>query len=228
MAEVKTYSDLQLRKWLRVERLGNTGATGSRADGQQVIQPLPRLSKVNILPDMAQTKPQYATLYWWLEHGPHNSHTKARFEFDLWIPAAFALAPQAIEFEIQWQINGAVFNGAWQAPYREQGFWRHFTFAKAGMGAWVNSTVPFTGFAPDTWHRIAAEFERTPQLTMRHLSLEVDGVVHLVNVERVAYMREPDKFIKDKFNSAFQLDLDGKTTPTAYEVFVDNMHLTLQ
>ena len=226
MAQV--FDNLQLKKWLKVERVGNTGATGPRANGQQTVDSLARIAKVNIAPDVTQTNPKYATLYWWLEHGPQNLLTKARYEFDLWVPAAFANAPQAIEFEVQWQVNGAVFNGAWQAPYKEQGFWRHFTFAKAGSGAWVNSTVPFTGFTSDAWHHIAAEFERTAALTMMHRTLEVDGVVHEVNVERVAYMREPDKFATDKFNSAFQLDLDGKTPPTAYEVFVDAMRVTLE
>jgi hypothetical protein len=216
---------LELRSdWIAAEVVGNTGATGSRASHNRLVH-ADSLAEFSIAPDMTQTKPQYANMYWYIKHGDMPQLSKYTYLFDIYIPKIYETAPQAIEFEVQQQVGGFVYNFAWQFPYKEDGELRTFIFNGPGNGQWVNSGVPFLGLKGGEWHHIVTNFRRTLSMTTVHESIQINKEVHLVNIERLAYRATDAQLSKysNKLNTAFQLDLDGKITPTAYKVYIKNM-----
>jgi hypothetical protein len=104
------------------------------------------------------------------------------------------------------------------------------------------SWVPFEG---DRWHFIRAEYERTYGHDVVFSKLVVRDTEYLPakvtpNAVLPAYFGRDDKFHRtsgkserqhyatNKFNSAFQLDLNGLQPPTAYKVYVKDMRVTLE
>jgi len=164
--------------------------------------------------------PRYANGYWYLEHATVNTGLSyLRYEFNLYVPAASANAPQAIEFECQQRINGWIYNFAWQADYAANQ-WRIFNYV---LKRWEYSGIPLHRFAPGTWHHIVAEYHNSLAAhSVYHDALTVDGVRYVVN------KIHPAKFVgnwSNQFTNAFQLDLNG--SGTAYKVYVDDMMITV-
>lgn len=140
------------------------------------------------------------------------------YEFDLYIPSGMENAPQAIEFECQQQLNGWVYNFAWQADYAGAKTWRIFDY---GLKRWDSTGIAFTGFAPNTWHHIVAEYHNdTANHVVWHDALTVDGVRYAVNASHNAFFSGAS----NKFTNAFQLD--SNSVPTPYQVYVDRMKIT--
>lgn len=140
------------------------------------------------------------------------------YDFYIYVPAASANAPQAIEFECQQEVNGYTYNFAWQADYPTH-TWRTFDYINR---QWISTAIPFSGFTPDTWHHIVAEYHANGTNAV-HDALTVDGVRVAVNITR------PAKHTGQSWNAltnAFQLDMNGKAT--AFNVFVDKMQVTFQ
>src|SRR6185312_2587012 len=62
--------------------------------------------------------PAYTGGYYFIEQPPvPNPVSYLRYEFDLYVPAQYASAPQGLEFECQQNANGYTYNYAWQADY---------------------------------------------------------------------------------------------------------------
>jgi hypothetical protein len=140
------------------------------------------------------------------------------YEFDLYIPSGMETAPQAIEFECQQQLNGWVYNFAWQADYAGPKTWRIFDYV---LRRWDSTGIAFTGFAPNTWHHIVAEYHNdTANHVVWHDALTVDGVRFPVNIAHDAFFSGGS----NKFTNAFQLD--SNSTPTPYQTYVDKMKIT--
>ena len=164
--------------------------------------------------------PGYSDGYWYLQHAAVNSGLGyLRYEFNLYVPAASANAPQAIEFECQQRINGWIYNFAWQANYAANR-WRIFNY---GMKRWEDSGLALKRFAPGTWHHIIAEYHNSLSAhTVYHDALTIDGVRHVIA------KTHPAKYVgnwSNQFTNAFQLDLNS--SGTAYKVYVDAMKITV-
>jgi len=163
----------------------------------------------------------YSNAYYYRQWTPITSQINAlTYEFDLYIPSGMETAPQAIEFECQQTVNGWVYNFAWQAEYAGTKTWRIFDY---GLKRWDTSGIPFTGFAPNTWHHIVAEYHNdTANHVVWHDALTVDGVRFPVNIPHNAFFSNG----RNQFSNAFQLDSNSKPTP--YQVYVDRMRITYQ
>jgi hypothetical protein len=160
--------------------------------------------------------PAFANAYWWAGH-PTVSNTFAylAYQFSIYIPSAYVSAPQAIEFEVQQDINGYIYNFAWQDDYAN-GVWRTFNY---GAKTWDSSGLEATHLTGNTWHTIKAEYHASGT-TIYHDALTIDGTRHTFNITHSA-----DKTgASDAFHNAFQLDSNPSGTP--YKVYVDKMSVT--
>jgi hypothetical protein len=207
--------------WLTCGACGNTGATGAVATYSftpGIASPSEDGSSTQF--SIAATS-AFSNAYFYEQHTPVTTQINAiTYEFDLYIPSGMENAPQAIEFECQQTLNGWVYNFAWQAEYVGTKTWRIFDY---GLKRWDTSGIPFTGFAPNAWHHIVAEYHNdVANHVVWHDALTVDGVRHPVNISHNAYF----KGSSNQFSNAFQLD--SNSVPTPYQVFVDRMKVTYQ
>ena len=160
--------------------------------------------------------PAYTGGYYFIEQPTiPNPVSYLRYEFDLYLPSQYVNAPQALEFECQQNSGGYTYNYAWQADY-DSHTWRVFNFTNK---AWEGTSIPFSGFTPDTWHHIIAIYHASGTQIF-HDSLTVDGATYPVNITHTALNTGNGL----EFTNAFQVDLDGNSTP--YHVYVDNLTVT--
>lgn len=161
--------------------------------------------------------PAYTGGYFFIEQPPvPNPVSYLRYEFDLYLPSQYASAPQALEFECQQNANGYTYNYAWQADYSTK-TWRVFNYTTKH---WEGTSIAFQPFAPDTWHHIIAVYH-AQGAQIFHDSITVDGVTYNANVVHDALFTGNGP----ELTNAFQVDLDGSSTP--YDVYVDNMKVSL-
>ncbi len=204
--------------WQTCGNCGNTGASGATASYN--------LTRGISSPSKDGSSSQfwiggnypYKNAYWYIQQtAPTKAVSYLRYEFYLYVPKAYATAPQAIEFECQQKVGGYVYNFAWQANYAGKS-WRIFDFINR---KWVSSGLGFSGFTPNTWHHVVAEFHTTGAYTV-HDALTIDGVRKTVGKKFPAKSATTGRY----FTNAFQLDLNG--TATDYKVYVDGMTVSLK
>jgi hypothetical protein len=196
---------------------GSVGATANYHMGRGVTSPSTDGSSAVF----SISGPGYKNGYWYISHlpAPSTPMRYLRYEFDIMVPAQFANAPEAIEFECQQSLNGWVYNFAWQGLY-PGGVWRTFNYTAR---QWESTGVPFQPFTPGVWHHVVSEFHNDPKSHRTyHDTIAVDGVKYKVPQANVHAAMH--KGSQDYFNNAFQLDLNSKGTP--YKVYVDGMKVT--
>lgn len=163
--------------------------------------------------------PAYSGGYYFIEQPPvPKAVSYLRYEFDLYLPAQYASAPQALEFECQQNANGYTYNYAWQADYATR-TWRVFNYTTKH---WEITGIPFQPFTPDTWHHIIAMYHASGTQII-HDSITVDGVTTPVTVNGTHDALFTGNGLE--LTNAFQVDLDGNSSP--YHVYVDNMKVSL-
>jgi hypothetical protein len=203
--------------WLTCGGCGNEGGTGQGPD-YGITQALAAPSLSGSSADFwINGGPSYTGGYYFMEHTPvANPVTYLRYEFDMYLPSQYASAPQAIEFECQQNSGGYTYNYAWQADY-DSNTWRVFNYTTKH---WETTGIVLQRFTPDTWHHIIAMYHASGT-TIYHDSITVDGNTYPVNVTHEALQTGNGL----ELTNGFQLDLDGNSTP--YQVYVDNMQMTL-
>ncbi|MBV9145375.1 MAG: hypothetical protein JO065_05625 [Acidobacteria bacterium] len=206
-----------MQGWQTCGGCGNDGGTGQGPSynvTQAVVAPSLSGSSANF---WINGGPAYSGGYYFIEHPTiPNPVSYLKYEFDMYIPAQDANAPQAIEFECQQNSNGYTYNYAWQADYASNS-WRVFNYTTK---AWEPTGVALTRFSTNTWHHITAMYHASGTQIF-HDSITVDGVTYRVNITHQALYTGNGL----ELTNAFQLDLDGSSTP--YQVYVDNMTMTL-
>lgn len=210
-----------LSGWQTCGNCGNTGARGGTAAytiSQDTAEPSEDGSSAQFA---IQANAPFENGYWYMKHRlPSAEIKKLTYEFDIYVPSSAVMAPQAIEFECQQRLSGWVYNFAWQANYAG-GTWRLFNYLQR---QWEDSGIPLTEFAPDQWHHVVAEYHtNASQKKYFHDALTIDGIRHQVNRSHDA---KNDGGARDYFANAFQLDSNGHATP--YQVYVDEMKVTVQ
>lgn len=160
----------------------------------------------------------YKNGYWYIHQTAPTTPVKyLKYEFDLYVPKTYATAPQAIEFECQQKVSGYVYNFAWQANYAGKA-WRIFDYVNR---KWVASGLGFSGFTPDRWHHIIAEYH-AEGTSVVHDALTVDGVRKVVGLRHGAKAATSGRYL----TNAFQLDLNGQATD--YKIYVDGMKVSYE
>lgn len=211
---------------------GDIGGTGPQPQSSQGVVSSPSedgsAHQFSIGGDLA-----FANSYWYVQRTPSTTPpsppgivTLQSYSFDLLIPSGQENAPQAIEWETQQQYKGVVYNTGWQADYADSGdptkmIIRTFQW---GASVWYSTGILLPRFTPDTFHHIQVD-ERVSGKTIYFEDIIVDGTKYVPTNPSGASHQAVDAGagFDDKFNNAFQLDLNG--TPTPFEVFIDNMTL---
>jgi hypothetical protein len=214
--------------WQGCGNCANSGAVGATATGGI------RSTGVEffIAPDpLAPTA--FANLYAYRELGKQNAATHIEHEFEFTISAADALKPQALEFEVQYQNLGLVYNCAFQFRYNDKTI-REFNFANgAAQNAGVSVGDPWeaTGqtfaFAGDVKHHVKLVMDRKPDLSFDCSLVDLDGPRSLT-VTRKPW-RAPDTLLSkfgDKLNHAIQLDMNPARG--GYSIKVENVTVRFQ
>ena len=210
----------QMTGWQTCGACGNIGGTGTAPTYSMVRGiTLPALSGSSAQFNIGGGT-RYANAYWFLEHPAMSTGISSlRYEFDIYIPAGLENAPQAIEFECQQRLNGFLYNFAWQAAYADGNQWRVFNY---NTKLWENAGVPVQRFSPNTWHHVVAEYHNNSAThTTYHDALTIDGVRFPLSIAHPATPAAAG----NEFTNGFQLDLN--VVPTAFQVFVDNMKVTI-
>jgi hypothetical protein len=216
-AELTVFSRIEEKTdWQTCGNCGNSGASGATAS-YHLTRGITTPSKDGSATEFwIGGNNAYKNAYWYIQQSAPAAPVKyLKYEFDLYIPKAYASAPQAIEFECQQKVNGYKYNFAWQANYPGHS-WRIFDFVNR---KWDASGLRFDGFTPDTWHHIVAEYH-TEGTSVYHDALTVDGVRKVVNIRHGAKASVSGR----SFTNAFQLDLNGRATD--YKVYVDGMKVS--
>lgn len=206
-------------QWLTCGACGNDGGGGAVANYSATVgMASPSEDGASTRFSIAATVP-YTNGYFYQVHNPIHAQIGAlQYEFDLYIPTGSENAPQALEFECQQQLNGWIYNFAWQADYASNE-WRIFNY---GTKVWETAHLPFQRFTPGTWHHIVSEYHNdVASHSVYHEALTVDGVRTPVNIRHDAFQSGD---ANDKFTNAFQLD--SNNAPLAYSVFLDRMKVT--
>jgi len=168
----------------------------------------------------------YGTSYWYIDQTvPSASISYLKYQFDMWVPAAYASLPQALEFECQLTLGGNTYNFAWEANYKEPPVdtWRIFNY---GAGTWEQSGLALTEFSGGTWHNIIAEFHVDPadpdSKPIHHDTLWIDGA-RMVPTENFkhAFAQVGNR---DEYTNAFEIVMDANND--ALTVYIDHMTVT--
>jgi hypothetical protein len=202
--------------WQTCGGCGNVGGTGQGPD-YHMTQGITDPSLSGHAADFyVNGGPAYTGGYYFVEQPTiQNPVSYLRYDFDMYIPAQFANAPQAIEFECQQTTNGNTYNFAWQADYASN-TWRVFNYSTK---QWEGTGIPLQRFAPNTWHHISAVFHAAGTQAI-HDSLTVDGQTTNTNISHEA----TNTGTRLEFTTGFQVDLNASSTP--YHVYVDNLQLS--
>lgn len=166
-------------------------------------------------------------VYWFLVHtSPAQVVQYVKYHFKIYIPTQTSgdgkEPAQAIEFEVQQDINNKIYNFAWQAQYRGCGTSCTWNIFNMSAHAWESSGIPFTPFTHDAWHDIVAEFHVDASGTIWHDVLTIDGqrFTPTMHNSHAAVTTTHSNTL----NNAFQLDMDQ--FDDSYTVYVDSMDVT--
>jgi hypothetical protein len=242
---METLDNLHLRTDWKVAQpgLANSGASGPDADGKMVIH-ADAVAEFSIAPiegTWQKFPGRSANEYFYLEHGPRPNASKVTCEMRKWIPKQYVDAPQAIEWDMQLQEDSTDWSLRW---FRHHGLpqWKDAAgvLQEAEKRDWWEKLLPWVPFEGDQWYFIRAEYERTYGHDVIFRKLVIRDTEYKLDALLPAYFGRDDKFHRtsgkserqhyatNKFNSAFQLDLNGLQPPTAYKVYVKDMRVTLE
>jgi hypothetical protein len=206
------FDQLEREPWLLATgTAGNTGSTGSTA---QAIQTVPGL-----LPASRKIIPNgpYADEYWYKKFGPQPGVVRFVQEGSFLFPSAFdSSSSQAVEFDLQQVIGGAVYNMGWQFDYAEGSlrYWDRST------GHWVFTGVTLGRQTPGTWVQCSFSTHRDTK-NVYYDSCTISGVVQAI---KSISFPAPSLKLEDMLNYGFQLD--GNAAAQPYSVFIYGMKLT--
>jgi len=199
--------------WLQAGNSGDSGGGSSKPNGTFTIVPGDTVFS-------AKGNYPYNNGYWYLPiTGNFDADTLFSYSLQFMLPTAADLsACQAVEFELQQNVGGNIYNMAWQADIKGSGLWRTFNYTTS---AWEATTIPVKLIAGE-WTAITATFLRSASGTLTHVDFTLNGVTTPINVTRAA----TPMVQSDYLHAAFQLDSNGMTPPTPYICHVKGMTVT--
>ena len=210
--------NIQQNNWLTCGACGNDGGTGPIANYSATTGiSSPSEDGMSTQFAIAAAVPFTNGYFYQIHNAGSQQFALLTYEFDLFVPSGSENAPQAIEFQCQQQLNGWIYNFAWQADYGRN-IWRIFNY---GTQQWEASGLSLQRFSPGAWHHVMAEYHNdAASHSVFHDALTVDGVRTPVNIRHDAFFANDN----DKFTNAFQLD--SNNIPSPYSVYVDKMRIT--
>ncbi|MCI0348763.1 MAG: hypothetical protein L0Z53_05000 [Acidobacteriales bacterium] len=157
----------------------------------------------------------YAAALWWKQLGANDTVRFFTYEMDFFFTNLAAI--QALEFDVNQSIGGKKYIFGTECNLKGNQQWRVWDYSLR----WMSTGIPCTTqmMAPNKWHNLKWEFERTLSGKTRFIAVTLDGVRKVV--ERYG---TPQPVSVRELNVAFQMD--GNSTMTDYHVWVDRVKLT--
>jgi hypothetical protein len=211
-----TISDMQLLSdWIQPGNVGDDGGGSSKPNGKFVM--IPGSPATFVAAGIRNNNNGY-----FYRKVPEATNAMTYFEYALSFsfPSQASIdACQALEWELQQNVGGQVYNMAWQADLKGSKLFRPFDFNKT---LWTSTAIPVTtlDLRPGMTNSIIGRFLRHAN-TLTHLSIDINGVSYPVDVTRPS----TPKVESDYLNAAFQMDTIDPSHP--YMVLVDKMSLTM-
>jgi hypothetical protein len=210
---------LPASKWLQPGNAGDSGGSSGKTSGTFTYTP-------GVAPDYEATFaafPNYAynNGYWYTTLGKFDWANKWTYHLEVKFQTLTDFnASQAIEFELQQDVNNFIFNMAWQADFIKSKTWNTFDYTNK---VWNSTGIPvnFAQFKSLQYVVMEAVYLRTPT-TLTHVSLKVNGTLYTVNKTRPGFA----KVLTPHTNAAFQLDT--RSTATPYSVKARNFNVTAE
>ncbi len=156
----------------------------------------------------------YSNALWWLHVA--NSTTAANFTLDTYQYIDKPSAPQAIEYAVTQYYNSAWYKFSTQCSY-SKGIWRVWdSYHKT----WVATTAPCTRPAANTWSHLTFQYQRTNGMAV-FVSITVDGQTWYINKSFKPYATSGTNG-----NITIHYQLDGNSTQTSYNAYLDELSLS--
>jgi hypothetical protein len=155
----------------------------------------------------------YASALWWKGLGQSNA---SHFVYDLNFYLKNSAAAEALEFDVYQTIGGHHYVLGVECSLKTSHMWSTYDTANHH---WIPSTAPCNYLAPYAWHHLITETERTTDNRVHFISITIDGVKYYMN--KYAYPTA-----QTYNNVTVALQLDGNSTMTNYEEWIDKLTLT--
>jgi hypothetical protein len=213
--KTQTFSQIQtLTNWVQPGNVGDSG--GGSGKHQRHVHPDSR-EPCNVLRQRRVSVQQRLLV--------HHSRkvldwaNKWTFHLEIQFPTLYDFtSSQAIEFELQQDVGGYIFNMAWQANFvGASKTWKTFDYTNKVFES-TGIPVNFSLFNTQQYCRMEAVYTRTANTTT-HVSLKVNDILYQINKTRPAFAR----VLSPHTNAAFQLD--SNHVPLPYIVHARNFNV---
>jgi hypothetical protein len=208
------YSNIdQMSGWGSCDACAGAGGAGPNARYSMAInQGSPSLDGRSATFFLGGSTP-YSNALWWKQLGGNSS--VRNFVYDLYFYLKNPSASQALEFDVNQSVNGKKFIFGTQCDYKDHKDWDVWDTANH---YWVTTGIPCTPPQAYTWNHLVLEFQRTTGGKVMFLAVTLNGKKSYIN--RSYY---PQNSSGSELNTAFQMD--GNSTMTAYQAWIDKMTL---
>jgi hypothetical protein len=207
-----------LSDWLQPGDVGNSGGGDPNALSPGYMVPG--------TPALWYSTPKYRfnNVFWYRRMGAHNDAVRFVMKFKLTIPSGDRSACRCVEWQIQQNAGGVVYNMAWQINFASNKY-KTFTYTGVtGTGHWDDTGIAVDPADYDSDNQVDIEtaFHRDAG-TVTHEYIKINGVTHTVNITRTAI----NKIQHDYVEPAFQLDSQDGSPPPGFHVETENMDVIM-
>jgi hypothetical protein len=208
-----TYSSVQKSKWSSCTTCAGANGSGPTATYSQTLYNTnPSITGASSKFSISGTR-SYADALWWKQLGANSAATN--FKYDLYFYIKNPSAAQALEFDVNQSVGGHKYIFGTECDIKGTHTWRVWSKATS----WNNTYIPCGAPSAYQWHHLTEQFQRVNG-KVKFVSITLDGRTSYVN--RTYY---PQSSSVNELNVAFQMD--GNSTMTAYQVWVDKVSLTV-
>jgi Bacterial Ig domain len=156
---------------------------------------------------------RYASSLWWKSVGASSA---SHFKYDLYFYLKNPAASQALEFDVYQTVNGRHYVLGMECSLKTSHMWSTYDTANHH---WIPTTAPCASLSAFAWHHLITETERTTDGRVHFISVTIDGHTYYTNTYSNTLAQTGN-------NVTAALQLDGNSTMTNYEMWVDKVNLT--
>ncbi len=212
-ASAQTYSSLQKSKWASCTTCAGAGGSGPTASYSQILYiGSPSMTGSSSKFSISGTK-AYAAALWWKQVGANSA--AHNFKYDLYFYIKNPGAAQALEFDVNQSVGGRKYIFGTECNIKGSHAWDVWSTSRH----WLSTGIPCSAPSAYTWHHLTWQFQRTSGSQVKFISVTLDGRTHYVNRTYA-----PQASGVNELNAAFQMD--GNSSMTAYQVWLDRVTLT--
>lgn len=161
----------------------------------------------------------WANALWWQKVGANDGVHNFLWDFYFQVDDNSKNAAQALEFDAFQFVHGYNYMIGTECNIKGGAVWDTWS---GTTGKWVHTSIPCSGFTPNTWHHIQWYMTtNTSAHTYTYVTLVVDGTAYPVNITQHA----KDLGWSDNMGVQFQLDDDA--SGEGFHEWTDAVKLTV-